>query len=183
MIKHISKFIGLALNILILFVVLLLMLAGIYFFQTKVEKKDYANIFGYTIFEVITGSMAETINIGDVIIVELSNDIKENDIIVFKENESFITHRLIEIKDNNLITKGDANNSIDKEIVKEAVIGKVVNKISNVSIWREVLSSKEVIISIFITIVLSGFLFHNYDSKRNVQSTKPKELKNDKDEK
>ena len=34
--------------------------------QLKVFDKDYVNFFGYTIFQVITGSMEDTIKINDI---------------------------------------------------------------------------------------------------------------------
>ena len=39
--------------------------------QLKVFDKDYVNFFGYTIFQVITGSMEDTIKINDIVLVTL----------------------------------------------------------------------------------------------------------------
>jgi signal peptidase len=71
-----------------------------------------AKIFGYSYSIVVTGSMEETIHIGDFIVFKDSNysDVKEKDIIVFyseKENK-YIVHRVIDILDSGaLVTKGD----------------------------------------------------------------------------
>ena len=114
--KKINVIIGYMLNILIIIVVLITMIGLYYMAQIKILKKDYADMFGYTFFEVATGSMADTINIGDVVVVKVNDEVKENDIIVYKEENSFITHRIIKIDGQNLITIGDANNSEDKPI-------------------------------------------------------------------
>lgn len=65
--KKLSKVLGYVLNILILFIIIIMAFAIYYFVQVKVLNKAYANIFGYTFFEVATGSMSPTINAGDVI--------------------------------------------------------------------------------------------------------------------
>ena len=110
---------------------------------------------GYAFFEVATGSMSGTIEIGDVVIVRVTKDVEENDIIVFKEEDNYITHRLIKKQDNKIITKGDANNSQDKPIEETQIFGKVEKIIPKVGIWKKVLFSREVLLLglIFITIV------------------------------
>ena len=102
---------GCILNILITVVVVITIIGLYYMAQVKILNKDYANIFGYTFFEVATGSMTNTINIGDIVVVKVNETFKENDIIVYKEENSFITHRVIKIDGQDLITRGDANNS------------------------------------------------------------------------
>lgn len=142
-------------GITITIIIVILLLYGT--FQTEVQKKDYSNIFGYTVFQVSTGSMSGTIEVEDIIIVKIldnEEELKENDIIVFKQDKNIITHRLIEIKENELITKGDANNAQDKPIQKNQVIGKVIKIIPNVAIWKKVVLSKQVYIPIIITITL-----------------------------
>ena len=124
--------------------------------QITVLGKPYMNLFGYSIFQVKTGSMSGTIEIGDIVIVKLTNEVEKNDIITYEQEQILITHRVIEKKDDNLITKGDANNAEDKPITKDAVIGKVVHTIKNVEIWKKVLKTPEVYISIIITLILFG---------------------------
>lgn len=156
--KKISKIIGILLDLLIIIFTFFIILGVYYIFQIKVLKKDYPNLFGYTFFEVATGSMADTINIGDVVVVKITKDAVENDIIVFKENESFITHRLISKNGEEIITKGDANNSEDKPIKEEQILGKVVKTIPKVGVWKDILLSPEILILIGILIILMGFL-------------------------
>ena len=140
-----SKILGTILNFL-LFIVFIIMLIGVYYIvQIRILNKEYANMFGYTFFEVATGSMSHTIEIGDIVVVKLTNDVNENDIIVYKEDKSFITHRLIKMDGNDLITKGDANNSEDKSIVKEQVLGQVIYVVPKVGIWRKIILSPQIL--------------------------------------
>lgn len=161
MIKNMKKtrkinMIGCILNILITVVVVITIIGLYYMAQVKILNKDYANIFGYTFFEVATGSMTNTINIGDIVVVKVNETFKENDIIVYKEENSFITHRVIKIDGQDLITRGDANNSEDKPIKSDQILGKVIYIIPKIGIWRRVLASPEILGMIIISIILLG---------------------------
>ena len=147
---------GCILNILITVVVVITIIGLYYMAQVKILNKDYANIFGYTFFEVATGSMTNTINIGDIVVVKVNEAFKENDIIVYKEENSFITHRVIKIDGQDLITRGDANNSEDKPIKSDQILGKVIYIIPKIGIWRRVLASPEILGMIIISIILLG---------------------------
>ena len=148
--------IGCILNILITVVVVITIIGLYYMAQVKILNKDYANIFGYTFFEVATGSMTNTINIGDIVVVKVNETFKENDIIVYKEENSFITHRVIKIDGQDLITRGDANNSEDKPIKSDQILGKVIYVVPKIGIWRKVLASPEILGMIIIFIILLG---------------------------
>lgn len=136
--------------------------------QLKIFKKDYINFCGYTVFQVVTGSMADTIEIKDIILVKITNDVEEDDIITFKSNENFITHRIINKDGNVLITKGDANNSQDEPIHINDVIGKVVFIFSNIAVWENVLKTPEVILAIILTILIIWILF--FKKKKDVKN-------------
>lgn len=157
--RTISKITEYILNFFIICIVIILLFAGYYFFQTNIQKKDYANIFGYSAFEVSTGSMANTLQIGDVIVVKINDEVQENDIIVFKEDKSIITHRIIEMKEDKLITKGDANNSEDKPIERNQVIGKVIYTAKNIGVIRNIILTPEIFMCIIISILFFGIAF------------------------
>lgn len=151
--------IGIILNILIVLVTIFIIIGIYYLFQIKILNKGYANLFGYTFFQVATGSMSDTIEIGDVIIVRITKEIEENDIIVYKEEENYITHRLILKNEEELIAKGDANNSEDKPIKLEQVLGKVEIIIPKIGMWRDIIMTPEIIGLIIVVIVLLSFVF------------------------
>ena len=76
--KKLKRLIGYILNILIVIVVSITLIGMYYMAQITFLKKDYVNICGYTFFEVATGSMASTINVGDIVVVRITNEINEN---------------------------------------------------------------------------------------------------------
>ena len=113
------------LDIIIFILVILILLAMYGFIQTKVMKKSYPNYFGYTYFQILTGSMEPAIYQDDIVFVRVTDKIKENDIISFENDKEIITHRVIEVVDDGYVTKGDNNNASDGVIEKKQVIGKV----------------------------------------------------------
>ena len=128
------------------FTIILIIILAILVFcyaQLKIFNKDYINFCGYTIFQVITGSMSNTINPQDIVIVKLTDDVKTHDIITFRVGDDFVTHRIIGNEEDKIITRGDANNSQDAPITKDQIVGKVVFIISNVAIWINVIKEPE----------------------------------------
>ena len=140
-------------------------------YQVKIQKKDYANLFGYSLFEVATGSMSPTIEVGDVVITKLTKEVKENDIIVYIDGNNIITHRLIEKNGNKIITRGDANNSEDKPIEEKMIIGEVIKIIPQLGTWQQILSSPEILVLIVILILILSVIYA-YTSKSEEKNDK-----------
>ena len=144
--------------------ILIFLIVAYCYIQLTVQKKEYVNFCGYTFFRVITGSMANTIQINDVVIVKITDDIKENDIITYKSDNNFITHRVVKINKSNIITQGDANNTEDEPIKMKDVLGKVV-VIIPVCILMKVFSSPEVIGATIFSMFMLWVLFHKKKEK------------------
>lgn len=77
---------------------------------------------GSRMFVVKSGSMSPTINSGDLIFSKKQTNYQVGEIVTYvpkveSKNIETITHRIIEEKDGNFITKGDANSSADTESV------------------------------------------------------------------
>ena len=94
-----NKFFSVLLNILITIVVICLIFAVYNFIQLEVLKKDYVNYFGYTYFNTISGSMEDTINIDDYVIVKITKKVSEDDIVTFKDDNMIVTHRIVRVED------------------------------------------------------------------------------------
>lgn len=142
----------------IIFAILLMILIMLIYnvVQLSFFNKPYMNLFGYSLFEVQTGSMSGALEVGDIILVKLTKKINENDIITYIENNSVITHRIIKINNEEITTKGDANNTEDEPITKDDIIGKVIFTFKNVAIWKQVFKTPKVYILVIITLVLFG---------------------------
>ena len=96
------------------------------------------NFFGMYYGVIISGSMSGTIEVNDMIFAFKQDEYKVDDIITFKHGKSLTTHRIVDITDEGFITKGDANNTEDKEPVKaEDIVGKVVLVIPKIGVVME----------------------------------------------
>ena len=69
----------------------------------------------YSLYIVRSGSMAPAINTVDAVIVgpAVTGSIKPGDIITYAIGKTLITHRVLSVDGNTLITKGDANKAPD----------------------------------------------------------------------
>lgn len=148
-------------NIILAFLTIAVIIMAYSFVVLNIAKKDYVNYFGYTMFEVATGSMANTINVNDLIIIKINDPYKVGDIITYKSGNDYITHRIIKIDEyTGVITaKGDANNIEDKSVNKNQVIGKVVKIMPKLGVWKKVIMTPKVMILMFLTLVLFNFAF------------------------
>lgn len=122
--------------------------------QLNVQHKEYINIFGYSILSTETGSMSPTIEKGDIVIIKIGDEIRENDIITYKKENVLITHRIVSMNGDTIIARGDYNNTDDEPINRNEVIGKTVFIINNVEVWKKVFTDMHVIIPICITVIL-----------------------------
>ena len=151
-------------NVLMVIVVIAILFCIYSVISLKILKNDYINFFGYSIFEVATGSMVNEINIHDAVIVKINDEYNVGDIVTYKSGNDFITHRVISMENDYIVTKGDANNVSDNPIDKALVLGKVVKVIPELGIWKKVLLTPKVIILILITLFIFSILF-SYNGK------------------
>lgn len=146
-------------DILMIILIILLVIVLYCYAQLRILNKDYINFCGYTVFRVITGSMSDTIKPQDIVIVKITKDVGVDDIITYKNNNDFITHRVIERNEKQIVTKGDANTSQDEPITTNDIIGKVVYIVKNVGVWINVFKTPQVIIAIIISGIGIKFVF------------------------
>lgn len=101
----------------ILLILIIILLAGYFVLRlTNVIK----------IYKVETGSMEYKIHVGDYILLCKSNKYNVDDVVTYRKNDYFITHRIIKIENDKVTTKGDANNMEDAQIDINQIEGKVV---------------------------------------------------------
>lgn len=153
-------------NIFTILIICLILVVSVYIVQIKIMNQKYANICGYTFFEVVTGSMANTINIGDVVIVKINSEYKENDIVVYESNTNYITHRIIKINQEGIVTKGDNNNTEDEIITKEQILGKVIAIIPNVGLIKKIILEPPIILALISIVVICIILSKIKEDKK-----------------
>lgn len=90
---------------------------------------------GFKLYTVQSGSMKPTIPLYSLILVQPQNNYQVDDIITYKKPEDknnpkpkiTITHRIIEVKDNQFTIKGDANDAPDSQPTSlDLILGKVI---------------------------------------------------------
>ena len=107
----------------IIIMIPILFISSVILINSYIKPDEVPRFFGWKPFIVLSGSMEKQIYAGDIAVIKTvdKNQIKENDIIAFKKDETVITHRIVKIeeKDGNKIfyTKGDNNNDIDQDTV------------------------------------------------------------------
>ena len=147
---------------------LCLFLLNCYLLSSKfLFHQEYPSFFGYTYFEVQTGSMRSDIKEQDIIIVKLDDSYQVGDVVTYKSGHSYITHRITEINKDTITTKGDANNALDNPVSKENVVGKVVKILPEFGIYLKVLTDKWVMILFFLLSLSLTYLVSLLEKKES----------------
>ncbi len=110
-----SKIIKVIFNILLILIIILLIAYLVLRISDKIR-----------IYKVETGSMEDQIHTGDYILLYKKNKYFIGDVVTYRVDNYFVTHRIIKIDNDKVITKGDANNQEDDEISASQIEGKVV---------------------------------------------------------
>jgi signal peptidase len=149
----------------ILFYLLLvaILVAAIMFASSKTPGKS---IFGYRYYDVLTGSMVPTYNVGDLIFVKVTDaaDINVGDAATFNPgstDDSYLTHRVTEKLENYegtgvtcFRTKGDANDTEDPFIIDESrMIGVVKLRIPLLGYVVQFVQYHYIMVIVFIVLV------------------------------
>lgn len=153
--------------------------------QAVTNAKETPSVFGIKTFVIISGSMEPSLEIGDIVVIKKvdEEDLKEGDVISFRNGESIITHRINKIiVDKNGIkqyeTKGDNNNISDKSFVKyEEIEGKLFSKIPYAGKMVLLLKNKLIIIIILIIFYIMYIHNANVEDRRLMRKEKRRVLK------
>jgi len=83
---------------------------------------------GVRSFLVQSGSMEPSIMTGDIVLINSQPQYSKNDVITFKDTQNrVITHRIVNIENDKISTKGDANRTSDPETINsKMILGKVI---------------------------------------------------------
>ena len=127
-----------AISIIIIVILLpILFVNSVIIINSIMNPNKIPSFFGWKPFIVLSGSMESEIFPGDLAIVKDVgiNQLKVNDVIAFRSEDIVVTHRIVEIKNENgaikYKTKGDNNNSQDVgDVLPEQVEGLYKFKIS-----------------------------------------------------
>lgn len=130
------------------------------------SEKIY-NFLGFKNYLVSTGSMKPEIYPGDYItIIKVDKSkIKKGDVVAYKLENIIITHKVIKVLEDTIITKGVANNTDDGEINKNQVVGRYLFRIPKIGYAFALF--KSIPGKLFLIGIMLAILFWNYtDPKR-----------------
>lgn len=82
--------------------------------------------FGYGISVVLSGSMEPTLSVNDLVIVNEQSDYEIDNVVVYQDGNMLVIHRIISADEDEIVTKGDANNVADEPISASDIKGKMV---------------------------------------------------------
>lgn len=84
-------------------------------------------VFGWSWAVVVSGSMSPEIQVDDLVVIHEQERYAVGDIISFESGRSLVTHRIVEQEGEAYRTKGDFNNTVDRDpVAGENIVGKVV---------------------------------------------------------
>ena len=111
--------------------------------------------FGYQFLIERSDSMAKSIMTNDLIIIRKQDNYKVGDIISYLTSDnSLITHRIVDKKNNCFVTKGDNNIAEDKDLVCNNIKGKVLTNFSQLGGALYFISSITGLLSILLVIII-----------------------------
>ena len=82
--------------------------------------------FGWGVSVVLSGSMEPTLSVNELVIVNEQSNYEVDDIVVYQDGNMLVIHRIISTDENEIITKGDANNVADEPISASDIKGKAM---------------------------------------------------------
>ena len=167
--QFLDKLVNIILNVLIVVFSVVLLISLYTTVQIKILGHKYANFFGYSMFEISSGSMEPVLKKGDWIIIKLSSDVKAGDIITYEDKKgAFVTHRIMEVYKGTYVTKGDNNIPKDDPIDESQVIGKLSRILGNFGILRKTILNAPVLITLIIALLLLNSIFKKDDKALNL---------------
>lgn len=167
----------------ILFIVVIIVIYNIILLSISyLSRQDFNGIFGYKAYNITSSSMQPSIHEGDVVIIKKINtkeEVKEGDVVSYEKDGQIITHRIINISENNgkiqYVTKGDNNNVEDLSRIGfediQGVVAITIPYLGNILTMLE----NQIFILIVLLIVLLLYLYKiNKDEKSEMRREKRK---------
>ena len=136
--------------------------------------------FGVGAAVVLSGSMEPTFSTGDILVVVKSRSFKVGDIVIYQTGRTAVSHKIVSIDGNTVVTKGEANNTEDDPITVDQIKGKVLFAIPGMGAIIDWIRTP---LGTFIIIGLALFLLErSYKTERKQEDKDVKALKTEIDE-
>jgi signal peptidase len=174
--KALNKKVKASIRISVLILVALIIGVNVYSLNaTRLTGNSVPMPFGVGVAVVLSGSMEPELSVGDLLIITEQESYSLDDIVVYQDAGMAITHRIVSVTEDEVITRGDANNTDDAPITREQIKGEVVFAIPFVGYLVNVIKTP---LGTLCILVLAIFLlersFHakKEDDKKKLESIK-----------
>ena len=97
--------------------------------QKIVLHNDLPKVLGFSQLIVVSGSMQPAIDAGDLVVIRQQKKYNVGDIVTLRSGNSLVTHRIIDMDQEYVHTKGDANNVADQPMPLSSIQGKVILRV------------------------------------------------------
>ena len=169
-----SKKIKIIISVILLIILLpILFVSFVILINSYTKPDEIPSFFGWKPFIVLSGSMETEIFAGDIAVVKEVDlkELKENDIIAFREENVVITHRIVNIIETEdelkFITKGDNNKDNDSDyVLGENIEGKYQFKISRLGNFAMFLQTPIGLVVCLSIPILGLFVFQLIENKK-----------------
>lgn len=150
--------------------------------QAIIKPNETPNFFGIKTYVIISGSMEPNYRIGDIVVVKDTENLQIGDVISFRQGHSIITHRIIDITEDNgkiqYLTKGDSNNATDSgKIENKLVEGKVIGKVPFLGKITLLLQGKIAII--LVILIIYSYLSYSGKLRKRKENRREKRIKHE----
>lgn len=178
-----SKKIKIIISVILLIILLpILFVSFVILINSYTKPDEIPSFFGWKPFIVLSGSMETEIFAGDIAVVKEVDlkELKENDIIAFREENVVITHRIVNIIETEdelkFITKGDNNKDNDSDyVLGENIEGKYQFKISRLGNFAMFLQTPIGLVVCLSIPILGLFVFQLIENKKEEKEKSDKE--------
>lgn len=133
--------------------VLIVVLFIFFSLQQRIPSTHFGNGV-YQVRTVLSSSMEPTLPVGSLVVTKRvpTDQLHVEDIIVFKANNDFLAHRIVQISADKILTKGDANyyNDVGE---KDEIKGKMIFSIPKIGHFFLMIQYKKGKIALLLTLV------------------------------
>ncbi len=127
--------------------------------------------FGYGVSVILSGSMEPELSVNDLVIIRENKNPQVGDVAVYQDGGMMVIHRIIGEEGDSWIFQGDANNTPDSPVSREAVKGTLALTIPGVGSVIHMLQKPAVI-----AVLLAAALLMTESSYRKEKKTGSEEL-------
>ena len=157
-------------RILIFLIISILLGGNVFLLNAKfVMHEQLPMLGGYGYAIVLSGSMQQTFDVNDLLIIQKCDTYEPGDIVSFVDKKNtLVTHRLVSIDYENktMITRGDANNVDDEPLEPDRIKGKVINILPGFGRFVDLLQNPICVVTVLVVLIFLMERSYSKERKR-----------------